>query len=293
MKMSDKPNFETERTRHFRSLELDKQEDRTISHIEEFGCSIFHIGDGSERPKWSFSVGVFDTCGQPEIIQIGLKEKAAHALLNGASKELHTGVDLTLGRHRDLLGEVECEFRPVDPKWIKHLMGWALWYYKGEEFPVLQAIYPDQENRFPEDEGFNEYFRQPMLQRDIPWTRIEEDFWASADPKSSLFDWKFPDDPHTGVFLSNTVHTGAEAVTYVSHDIEDCAWQFLGDSMDAGGGPVISCFHHPIDNDPTLVELADLPLGWYAVREKSGAPWERYEKDTEEEEAESKEQSSD
>jgi Domain of unknown function (DUF4262) len=282
--MSDKPNFETARTRYLRSLELDEQEDRTICHIEQFGCSIFHIGVTNDRPKWSYTLGVFDTCGQPEILQIGLKESAAHALLNSASKSLHSGVDLAQGRHRDLLGEVECEFRPVDPKWIKHLMGWAVWYYGGTDFPILQAIYPDIENRFPEDEGFNEYFRQPMLQPDVPWTRVEEDFWASADPKSSLFNWKFPDEPHTGVFLSNTVHTGAEAVTYVSHDIEEGAWQFLSDSMDAGGGPVISCFHHPIDNDPTLVELADLPLGWCAVREKPGAPWKRSEKEPEEEE---------
>jgi len=35
----------------------------------------------------------------------------------------------------------------------------------------------------------------------------------------------------------------------------------LGNSMSDGGGPVISCFHHPIDRDPSLAELADLPLG--------------------------------
>ena len=287
--MSNKPNFETERTKYLRSLELDQQEDRTISHIEEFGCSIFHIGDGGERPKWSFSVGVFDTCGQPDILQIGLKQSAAHALLNNAAKELHAGIGLAQGRHRDLLGEVECEFRPVDPKWIKHLMGWAVWYYGGTDFPVLQAVYPDLEGNFPEDEGFNEYFRQPMLQPGAPMGRLEQDLWASNDQSSSLFDWKFPDDPHTAVFLSETVSSGAEPVTYVSHDIEDSAWQFLGDSMDAGGGPVISCFHHPIDKDPSLTELADLPEGWYAVREKPGAPWERYEQEPEEAEEETQE----
>jgi hypothetical protein len=31
--------------------------------------------------------------------------------------------------------------------------------------------------------------------------------------------------------------------------------------MSDGGGPVVSCFHHPVDNDPSLSELADLPLG--------------------------------
>ena len=44
-----------------------------------------------------------------------------------------------------MVGEVEREFRPVDRKWVKHLMGWALWYYDHSGFPVLQAVYPDLE----------------------------------------------------------------------------------------------------------------------------------------------------
>jgi hypothetical protein len=148
-------------------------------------------------------------------------------------------------------------------------------YYRNSTFPVLQVIYPDLNSRFPKEEGFNTYFAQPMLQPDAPMTRIEEDFWASNDPKSSLFDWKFPDPPHTGAYLSKTVHEGAEEVTYVSHDSDDGAWQFLGDLMDEGGGPVLVCLHHPIDKDPSLKELADLPQGWYATRAKPGDPWLR------------------
>jgi hypothetical protein len=45
--------------------------------------------------------------------------------------------------------------------------------------------------------------------------------------------------------------------------------------MSDGGGPVLSCFHHPIDHDPSLGELADLPIGWYAERTKVGEPWAR------------------
>jgi hypothetical protein len=113
------------------------------------------------------------------------------------------------------------------------------------------------------------------MQLTAPMTGVESDFWASTDPTSSLFNWKFPDPPHARVFLSETVHKGTEPVIFVSHDAEDGAWQFLGDSMSDAGGPVISCFHHPIDRDPTLVELADLPLGWYAERRKVGEPWIR------------------
>ena len=66
-------------------------------------------------------------------------------------------------------------------------------------------------------------------------SRVEQDFWATADPKSSLFDWKFPDPPHSTAYLSETVYQCVEPVTYVSHDADDGAWQFLGPRMDEGG----------------------------------------------------------
>lgn len=277
-----KTKFQTARTQGFRGTELSKEDERTIGHVEEFGCSVVSVKRTSYGLGWSYTVGVFDTCGKPEIITVGLLPDTAHFALNEAVDLLRGGVVLTTGRHRDVVGQVDCEFRPVDPKWVEHLMGWALWYYDGDDFPVLQAVYPDLQNRFPEDEDFDKSFEQPLMQPGAPMTRTENDFWASADPKSSLFNWKFPDDPHTRVFLSETVNKGTEAVTYISHDAEDGAWQLLGDSMSDGGGPVISCFHHPIDRDPSLVELADLPVGWYAERDGVGKPWTRKKHDASE-----------
>lgn len=272
-------SFETERTRQWRTSELNPEDDETISHVENFGCSIIHIDENSAGPGWSFTLGVFDTAGKPEIIVVGLKRETAHHLLNEAARLLRSGVELTRGRHKDLLGNVECEFRPVDQKWVKHLMGWTTWYYRGDDYPVLQAIYPDLENRFPEDEGFDLRFAQPLMQPNTSMTRVEEDFWAAADPDSSLFDWKFPDPPHTGVYMSKAVHHGSESITFVSHD-PNGDWQFLGDSMAESSG-VLVCLHHPIDADPTLKELADLPVGWYAERAKLGEPWTRFQHEPE------------
>ena len=269
-----KKNFETARTRKFRESKLAPQDERTISQIEEFGCSVVNVARSGHGLGWSYTIGILDTSGKPEIITVGLPSETAHCALNEAAKLLRSGVDLTQGRHHDLIGQVDCEFRPVDPKWVRHLMGWAVWYYDGADFPVLQAVYPDLENRFPEDEGFDKAFGQPLMQLNVPVTGVGSDFWASTDPTSSLFSWKFSDPPHTEVYLSKTVNNGTEPVTFVSHDAEDGAWQLLGDSM-SDHGCVISCFHHPIDRDPSIAELADLPLGWYAERDKVGEPWIR------------------
>jgi Domain of unknown function (DUF4262) len=234
--------FETDRTRRFRASALTEGDERTIANIETFGCTVVQVKSSNAGPGWSYTVGIHDTCGKPEVITVALPEETALFLLNEAARRLREGSQLSEGRHREILGEVECEFRPADPKWIRHLMGWAVWYNDGVDFPVLQAVYPDRENHFPEEPGFDEAFRQPLMQPNAATTRAETDFWASADPASSLFNWKFSDPPHTGVFLSQAVQSGVEPVTYVSHDIEDGAWQFLGDSMAGDAEPVISCF---------------------------------------------------
>jgi Domain of unknown function (DUF4262) len=278
-----KREFETVRTRKLRERLLGPEDLQTVGNIEEFGCSVVNVSSANHGLGWAYTIGIFDTCGKPEIITVGLPPETAHFALNESAKLMRAGADLTKGRHRDLIGKVECEFRAVDPKWIDHLMDWALWYYDGTGFPVLQAVYPDLENHFPEDNQFDKEFEQPLMQHTAPMTKVETDFWASTDPKSSLFNWKFPDPPHTGVFLSQAVHNETEPVTYVSHDAEDGAWQLLGDSMADGNGPVLSCFHHPIDRDPSLAELADLPRGWYAVRAKVGQPWVRREHGPDEE----------
>jgi hypothetical protein len=69
---------------------------------------------------------------------------------------------------------------------------------------------------------------------------------------------------------------GAEAprnINVTPHE-GDGAGQFLGDSMTVSGG-VLSCLHHPIEKDHSLIELADLALGWYAERARPSEPWIR------------------
>jgi hypothetical protein len=273
--------FSTERTQRLRRQGIDEREESIVADIEAFGCSIIHVMPSECGPGWSYTIGIHDTCGAAEVIVVGLPQETAHFLLNEAADRQRSGIDLDNGRHREMVGEVDCEFRSVDPNWVEHLLGWANWYYGDHRYPVLQAVYPDLENRFPEDAGFDVAFVQPLLQSGRPLTALEKTFWASADPSSSLSNWRFTDPPHTRVFLSAAVYSGLEAVTYVSHDSEDGAWQFLGDTMSGGDLPLVSCFHHPIDRDRSLEELADLPLGWWAERVAPGHPWTRHTHETE------------
>jgi hypothetical protein len=69
--------------------------------------------------------------------------------------------------------------------------------------------------------------------------------------------------------------SGDEPILYVYHDQEDGAWQFHGPGESNLESAVLVCLHHIVDKDPSITELVDLPLGWYAVREKVTDPWKR------------------
>jgi Domain of unknown function (DUF4262) len=274
--MSDR-QYITQRTQTWHSRDIKPSFVEAIDRIEEFGLQVLHVTEGGFTPAFSYTTGVFDTCGKPELISVGLPVNTAHSALNYAAELMKGGVDLSIGRHKHVLGgEIEVEFRPVDPKWLHHVMLRTNWYYEGADVPVLQLIYPDLENRFQGEDGFNDNFLQPILSGEINHGSPEYDFWASMDRDNSLYQWKFKDSPHTSAYITKTVDSKEEPVVFVSHD-RDGDWQFLGDSMSDRGGPLLVCLHHPVDNDPSLQELHDLPVGWYAERSAPGEPWRRHE----------------
>jgi hypothetical protein len=273
--MSEGP-YITERTRTWRAREIKPWFVEALDVIEKFGCQVMTIAADVVTPSFSYTAGVYDNCGRPELITVGLPSNVAHTALNESVARMRNGVDLTKGRHHDIVGNVEVEFHPVDPKWLHQIMLRADWFYEGADVPVLQLVYPDLKNRFPDEADFDEAFEQPFLSGEINHGSIAHDLWSAHDSSNSLSRWKFSDSPHRSAYLSQTVYDKKEPITYVSHD-ENGDWQFLGEKMSDGGGPVVSCLHHPIDDDQSLNELADLPRNWYAIRDKPGGSWERFE----------------
>lgn len=189
---------------------------------------------------------------------------------------------MTKERQKGLITNVECELRIVAPKWARCLMNFANWYNGDTDYPVLQIIYPDLQNRFQWEEAFETRFTQPLLQPEIAFTAVEQQFWDSVTRDLERFpDWKFPDKPHTKAFISKAIKEDKEWITYVTHDLSDGAWQIVGETGIENGGPELACLHHMVEKDPTLAELADLPAGWYAERAAPGKPWERFQSEPE------------
>lgn len=271
--------FTTERTKYLRTTELSKTDEWTIDQIEEHGCALISVGsDCKDDFGWTYSLGIYDTCRQPELITVGLPFEAAKFCLNEAARRMRAGIELTNERQKELIANVDCELRIVAPKWVGRLMNFANWYNSGAHYPVLQVIYPDLHSRFQWEKGFDNRFVQPLLQPGTPCTSVDRQFWDSIRKNEERFPgWQFPDKPHTKVFISRAIQEDKEWITYVTHDLSDGAWQILGETGVESGGPELACLHHMVEKDSTLAELADLPKGWYAERTAPGRPWERFE----------------
>jgi hypothetical protein len=68
-----------------------------------------------------------------------------------------------------------------------------------------------------------------------------------------------------------------EPVLYVTHDAEDGQWQFLhGGDVHEDDARIVA-LRTIVELDPTVKELANLPLGWVATRDAVGESWRRQE----------------
>lgn len=89
--------------------------------------------------------------------------------------------------------------------------------------------------------------------------------------------WDDPND--VAVVTTQEVIDGKLPVVYVVHDEGVGGWQFLDSGSIDGRPPVAIAKQDLLDLDPTLREVTDLPLGWYAARDETGAPWRRASSD--------------
>ncbi len=139
----------------------DKSEDKTISDVKKYGLHIVQVFESEENPEFSYTVGLFESYLHPEIIVIGLKRELAHVLLNNMAYDIKNGKNYTVGEfHEGVLDDFLCYFGEVPKSKYKESVGWAIWFYEGYDFPLIQCVYPTVDGKlawekdFPEDARF-------------------------------------------------------------------------------------------------------------------------------------------
>jgi hypothetical protein len=157
--------------------------DQALEHIEQHACSIVHVSCNGKSLDWTYSTGLYDTYGQPEIILTGFPQNPGKSVINTIRDLYAAGTPTpTDTRIPNLLGDVDCILRPIIDEWKHRLMLRCNWFYGDHPYPALQCICPDLQNRFPWEPGFDTRWlaKQAFLQSNQARTEAELDLWANS-----------------------------------------------------------------------------------------------------------------
>lgn len=90
--------------------------------------------------------------------------------------------------------------------------------------------------------------------------------------------WPFDQAENVAAFTSRFVLEERFPVLRVVHYSDDHSWAFECGTTNSSEDIRIIGMGEVAALDPTIMEIADLPLGWGASREKVGGSWDRYKK---------------
>jgi hypothetical protein len=140
---------------------------RALANIDKFGLHVISVLGDDEHTPFTYSIGIEQSLGMPELIMIGLKSNVAHSAINECYRLMKEGAAIAPGTCvAGLLGgDFECLIGKAAPEQVAEYMHWASWLYKSKPFRAYQIIWPSTTGVFPWEPNANEWFvaRQPLL----------------------------------------------------------------------------------------------------------------------------------
>ncbi len=136
---------------------MDKNEQNALQDIEEYGCHILHIMEEPDSPSITYSIGIDKTSNHPEVIIIGLQHEVAHVMIDDYNNRILAGEAFIPNRfYSDFLEGFEVTFKEVEKKHYYKYLRLGRRLYQGNDFKVLQLIYPSTSGQWPWDDDLPE-----------------------------------------------------------------------------------------------------------------------------------------
>jgi hypothetical protein len=240
----------------------------TVETVTRFGWTALHVAGSLD---FAYTVGVWHTFGQPELVMFGL---------TGPDMQTWLNTFVELGRDKGwpapdepfdgVLDGFETELRDVHPSWYRALFGTALGFYRGVAVPFRQLVWPDRHGRWPWDESATPSSRTRQAFAWQPVAEHAEGAWRLVGELGPTFP--FPAGPDAWALTTRAVLAGQRPVATVTYDqgsydvldergfgAEDLCLAFLGDV---------------VRRHPQVRECADLMDGQVATA-RTGGGWTR------------------
>lgn len=143
-----------------------ESERKALSNINKHGCHILQVMEEAGHPPFSYSIGIRQTLQKPDLCVIGLKEPIAKFVINEYYKRAKQGeVFVPSVFYAGFLEGFDVCFSLVNRTHYPDYFGWGLWFNGGDDFDMLQLIYPTTSGVYPMDPEATEDLKkwQPLL----------------------------------------------------------------------------------------------------------------------------------
>ena len=223
--------------------------------IDQYGCYIVLVEPNDYLPGYAYTIGLHQKFKHPEIICFGLSTALLGDLLNNACASIINGSPLNAGvLYDEFIKNYPVQFLNVNKSYYSDYMAICNIFYRTDDYPALQMIWPDKQSLFPWESGFNPdwKFKQPLLDRNT--------------------DFKFYEERNVAIFTTSQVLEG-KPILYVYHN-NDGAWQFHSEKEPDLKDSKLVSLEKITKIDPSVNELYHLPLGKSARRESINDPWD-------------------
>jgi hypothetical protein len=237
--------------------ELADDQRKLVDDVQRDGWHVVGADEKKRGPSFAYSVGLSHSYDHPEVMICGLAAPTMIQLINTVGERIRNGQKFEEHfEDGDILEDHLLYFLPVDRQHYSEHLGCARWFYEGEDFPVLQCVWPDPKGRYPWHPKFTAKLKkkQPLLGERGPWPFLE--------------------GKNRPAFTTRQVMEG-HPIMLVLRDKKG-NWQFLcGTTDDQRDGQMVG-LETLLNHDPTVADLADMQPGSEALRESADSPWIRY-----------------
>ncbi len=220
---------------------------------------------------FAYTVGLWHSFGQPEIVMFGLEGDGMQTWLNAC---------VDLGRERGwppanepfhgVLDGFETQLRDVDPSWSPALFGPALGFYRGTAVPFRQLVWPDRNGEWPWDDKATVSSRTRQAFAWLPVDEHPPGAWRLVGELSP--DFPFPAGPDSFVLTTRGLLDGSRTVAAVRYD--QGSYDILDERGHAADDLCLAFLGDVVRRHPHIRDLADLADGQSAAVGDDGS-WTR------------------
>lgn len=222
-------------------------DDNLLDDVKKFGWAVILIEASDYLPGFGYTVGLWKNYNHPEIISFGLRTETLHSILNIAGEIVKSGVQLYVNKdYDDFFENNSARLLKVDYRNISDYFGYAISFNNHEDFPALQLVWTDRNNKFPWEQDFEEefIFKQPLLDRNA--------------------NFKFREKENLAVFTTRQWVELNKPISRVIHD-DDGDWQFLTGDQRLEDARIVA-LNELVLRDKTLNDVFNLDYGESAER---------------------------